>query len=296
MKIVIAGATGFIGSAAVRACSSDGHEVVALVREGRTVEGARPVVWDAKTVGDWASELEAADVAINLCGLSVSIKWSEANRAAILSSRVESTRAFRQAVDELSRPPRVWMNASAVGIYGDTGDRAVDESDGPGTGFLPETCTAWEAEAYSSRTRVVHLRTGLVLGQGGGMFPLLEKLAKVFFGGAVGSGKQYMPWIHIDDHIRLMRWCANGTVSGPINLCAPEPATNADLMAALRKAMGRPWAPPAPAIALKALGAVGGPDPELSLMSSRVIPALAKAKGFTWRYGALEEALANLVS
>ncbi|HEY0866821.1 MAG TPA: TIGR01777 family oxidoreductase [Fimbriimonas sp.] len=295
MKIVIGGASGFLGTTLVKECADDGHEVVALVRGDKAPAGARAVKWDGKTIGAWASEIDGADVAINLAGTPIALPWTPENKEKIRNSRLDSTKAFRESIEAAARPPRVFLSGSAVGIYGDTADREVDETAPPGSGFMPDLCQEWEQASRTGRTRVVNLRTGIVLGQDSGMLPTLVKLTKAFLGGSVGSGEQYIPWIHLEDWVRLVRWCGLGDAAGPVNLCAPRSVTNSEMMSSLRKVLGRPWAPPAPSLAVKALGALGGPDPSLALASTRVVPRLALAKGFTFKWPELEPALKDLL-
>jgi uncharacterized protein (TIGR01777 family) len=296
VKIVIGGASGFLGSALARECSEDGHDVVGLVRKPSEATGFRAVLWDGKEMGQWASEVDGADGVVNLAGSSIFQKWSDDNRRIIRSSRLDSTKALRQAIEAARKPPRVFLTGSAVGYYGDTGDVETDESAPAGSGFLADLCQEWESAAKTEATRVVHLRTGIVLSMKGGSLPLMTKLAKAFLGGPVGDGRQYIPWIHLQDWIRLVRWCGIGDVSGAVNLSAPAPATNQEMMEAIRKAVGRPWSPPAPAAAVKLLGKLGGPEPSLALMSSRVVPKLALSRGFTFKWPTLEIAIDNLVA
>lgn len=295
MKVVIGGATGFLGRTLARECAEDGHEVVVLTRGNQAVPSARSVAWDGSTVGEWARELEGSDVVVNFSGAPITLKWTDENKKKIADSRLLPTKAIREAIDACSRPPKAFLAGSAIGYYGDTGEREVDESSEKGIGFMADLCEEWEKASETQSTRVVRLRTGIVLGKESGMLPTLLKLTKAFIGGQVGDGRQYVPWIHIEDYVRLVRWCGLGNVSGPVNLCAPRPVTNAELMSTLRKALNRPWAPPAPAFAVKALGFVG-PDPSLALMSTRAVPKVATGKGFAYKWPELDAALQNLLS
>jgi uncharacterized protein (TIGR01777 family) len=293
-KLVLAGGSGFIGRALVG--HFEGWEVVVLSRHVGSVAGARVVVWDGRTLGDWAKEVDGAGVVLNLSGFPVSVKWSEGNRKKILESRVGSTIAIRQAIEAAAEPPDVWVNASAVGFYGDRGEELLDESSGAGDGFLAEVCREWERAALESlvaKTRCSVLRTGVVLGSEGAL-PTLAKLARAGLGGAAGSGKQWMPWIHVDDLCGMYRWLVEQG-SGVVNVCAPEPVRNRDFMGALRHVLRRPWAPPAPAFALKAVGKLRGPDAELILSSYRVVPKYGLEHGFEWRFRSLDAALLNLL-
>lgn len=298
-KVVVGGAAGFIGKALVRRCREDGDEVVALVRSPQTFEaGIRPAIWDGKSPGAWAEELEGARAVVNLAGVPVTLKWTEENRRRIVESRVQSAQAIGEAIRACAKPPKVWVNASAVGFYGDRGDEVLTERSTPGTGFLADVCRRWEAaveECETPGTRKVWIRTGVVLGRGGGAFEPLAKLTRLFLGGAAGDGAQWMPWIHLEDLVDLYRWCFEADVAGPVNGSAPEPARNRDFLAALRQAAHRPWSPPVPALALSLVGHLFGPDPSVLLDSDRVIPELALSQGFEFRHRNLGETLRELV-
>lgn len=293
MKIVVGGGSGFVGKALGRVFSD--AEVVILSRSGKG--GAK---WDASTVGPWAEALEGADAVINLAGEPVAQPWTPAVRKAILDSRVESTRAIGQAIRACQTPPKIWINASAVGFYGSRGDEVLTEASSPGpeTDFLVETCLAWEREVFEAPVSIPRaaIRIGFVLGNDGGALPLLAKLTRGFLGGAVGDGRQYMPWIHVDDLARMFRWVLEGGREGVYNGTAPDPATNADFMTALRKQIGRPWSPPAPKFGLQLFRAVGGPEPQVALMSTRAKPARALSEGFAFGYPDLPAALKNLLA
>lgn len=295
LKVVIAGASGLIGQALVNALS--GHEVVALNRSAKPQAGARVVQWDGASLGSWERELEGADALVNLAGAPVTLKWTKENKRLITESRVHTTEMLSQAVAACNEPPKVWVNGSAVGFYGDTGDTTVDEAAPSGKGFLPELCLAWEraVDFAPSPTRKVLLRTGVVLSNHGGAFPPLLKLAKLFLGGPAGKGKQWMPWIHIEDEVRLIQWCFDNDVRGPVNACAPLPVQNSELMRLLRSLVRRPWSPPVPEFALRVVGKTMGPDPEVVLMSSKVLPTVAMDGGFAYSHPMLEEALSDLV-
>lgn len=289
MKVVVAGGTGFIGDPLVRALEARGDQVVVLTR---TVRAANHRAWDGKTIGEWATELDGADAILNLAGSSIHQRWDEAGKRSILESRVNSCRMLGEAVRDANDPPKVWVQGSAVGFYGDTGETLVDEASPAGTGFLAETCTAWEdaARAAAEGIPLSLVRTGVVLGRGGGALGPLAKLTRAFLGGSAGSGRQFLPWIHLDDIVGVFLWALDSGWQGPVNGVQPEPVRNADLMAALRKVLGRPWSPPAPAFGIKLVEAVAGVPSELILGSQRVTTRVLTGR-YTFRHPELVEAL-----
>ena len=276
MKIVIAGASGFIGKHLVS--SFVGHEVIALQRSSKAILGSVTSIWDAKTPESCQSAIEKSDVVINLVGAPISLKWTEENKKLILDSRVESTEAIGQAIQRCDAPPKIWINASAMGYYGDTGERDIDETSPPGTDFLADVCKAWEASAlkHDLSTKRAFMRSGMVLGKDGGALPTLAKLTKAFLGGAAGSGKQWVPWIHIEDLVGMFHLVIEKEWDGPMNGCSPNTVRNQELMAEVRKTLHRPWSPPVPAFMLGIVGKLGGPAPELTLNSCKATPSALK--------------------
>lgn len=321
MKIVIAGASGYIGSQLCRRLKLSGNEIVALERHKDFLENVDRVArWDGRTVDAWVEELELADVLINLSGKNIAVPWTDSNKSEIHQSRVGTTQLLAEACQLVSVPPKVWINSSAIGIYKPNLEGPLDESGPKDDGFMGKLCQEWEDALFSSdlpQTRRVAVRTAVVLGHGGGAFDVFVKLTKWFIGGPVGSGMQWMSWVHIEDLVNLIEFSINDKrrtindiatsvhppstshnphpIVGPINASAPEPIRNKDFMAQLRKAYGRPWAPPAPAMAVKLYGKLGGPDPSLALDGYRVIPEKALEAGFEFRFPTLKDALSNLV-
>jgi uncharacterized protein (TIGR01777 family) len=230
---------------------------------------------------------------VNLAGESIAgSRWSNARKQHILDSRVQATRTLADAIAGASRPPPVFVSGSAVGYYGPRGDEVVTETQPPGSDFLARVCTAWEAEATraASVTRVVCMRTGLVIENGGGALPRMVLPFKFGIGGPLGSGRQYMPWIHRDDWVALVRWTmATAAADGPINATAPNPVTNTEFSRALGRALHRPAFMPAPGFALRL--ALGEMADALLLSGQRVVPAKAEQLGFRFRFTHLDDAL-----
>lgn len=299
-KVVIAGGSGFLGEALTHHLAQKGYEVVILSRSGKAPHGARGVNWDAKSVGPWSNELEGTKCVLNLTGSSIAQKWSKPVLDEIVASRVLSTRAIGQAIEQATEKPAVWINSSAVGYYGNRGDTELTESSDPGPKghFVVDTGVAWEATVDEFRpagVRIVKLRTGLPLGLKGGIFPPFLTLTKFFLGGHQGSGDQYMSWIHIDDFVRLVEFLMDNPIDGPVNAVGPNPVSNRYFMAALRGVVGRPWSPPVPAFALSIANMFGAPDPSLLLEGQRVLPAKLKEAGFEFGYPEIREAFIDLV-
>lgn len=256
------------------------------------------MAWDGRRIGDWAKELVGSSLIVNLSGASINQVWTDTAKQEILLSRVESTRAIGAALAECSEPPPVWINASAIGYYGDTGSFEVSEASPPGQGFLAETCAAWEAavDEFESPVRKVKMRTGVVLGRGGGALEQLLRLTRLFLGGSAGSGRQFISWIHLRDLVSLFTWAAaEEAIVGPVNAVSPNPVTNAVFMRELRAAVHRPWSPPAPAALIRLGARLAGTEGDLVLMSQRVFPQIAEAHDFPFAFPTLREALANLV-
>ena len=298
MKIVIAGGTGFLGRPLTDALLHDHHDVVVLTRGASGASnGARGVAWDPNgESGPWAAEIDGAGAVVNLAGESISKRWTAAQKERILDSRVRATRSLATAIRGAAAPPPVFVSGSAVGYYGPLGDETVTEDHPAGSDFLARVCERWEQEAMraeGARTRVVCIRTGIVLERDGGA--LAQMLPPFWFGagGPVGSGRQYWPWIHRDDWIALVRWAiATPAASGAINGTAPHPVTSKAFASALGRAMHRPAFMPAPAFALRLL--LGEMADALLLSGQNALPAKAARDGFTFRYPRVDQALAAL--
>jgi uncharacterized protein (TIGR01777 family) len=299
-RIVIAGGSGFIGRALATRFIEQGHDVVVLTRHAAArADGVREAAWNGRTRGDWAAELDGAAAVINLTGKSIHSRHTEKNRREIISSRVDSVRAIAAAIADATAPPPVWVQASAVGIYGNAGDALCDESAPHGHDFMAQVCEQWEEAfrtALTPATRGVVLRFGVVLGREGGALPLLARLARLGLGGTVGSGRQYISWIHRDDVIAVVQRAIDSRMVGPYNASNHVPETNASFMKRLRKAVHRPWSPPAPAFAVKLGAQVIGIDPSAALAGQRCVPRRLDEEGFVFRHENLTESLTQLLT
>lgn len=289
-RIAITGASGLIGSALVGHLKSEGHTVQRLVR--RQVLSPDEVQWDPRS---WYVDIEAlrgVDAVIHLAGVGVGDRrWTKKYKAEILNSRLLGTTAIANAVTQVK--PQVFISASAIGWYGESGNRAVIESDRVGDDFLAAVCREWEAAAdLAQGVRTVKLRTGLVLDPTGGALGRMLPLFRLGLGGKLGNGKQWWSWITLHDLIRAIAFLLENNVSGPVNLTSPNPVTNQEFTAALARAMHRPALFPAPAIALKI--ALGGFSSEI-LGSKKVTPLVLSESGFTWDYPHITSALTALI-
>lgn len=289
-RVAVTGATGLIGTALVAQLKSDGYQVQKLVR--RPVRTADEVFWDPIKGEVDTNSLEGVDAVFHLAGASVGGKrWSAAYRSEILNSRLLGTTTIATACEQLK--PSVFISASAIGHYGETGNRAVTEADGGGSDFLSIVCREWEAAAsLAPSIRTIKLRSGIVLDPTGGALGQMLPIFKFGVGGKLGSGKQWWSWITLHDQIRAMIFLLNSKIDGPVNLTAPNPVTNQEFTAALAHAMKRPAFFPAPAFALRAV--LGGFSSEL-LGSKRVIPKVLTDAKFEFDYPFVASALTALV-
>ena len=289
-KIAVTGASGLIGSALVAQLKSDGHQVQKIVR--RPVRTADEVSWNPIKGEIDLQSLEGVDAIFHLAGAGVGDKrWSASYRSEILNSRLLGTTTIATACEQLQ--PDVFISASAIGYYGETGDRAVTETDRGGSDFLSVVCREWEAVAdLAPSIRTIKLRTGLVLDPTGGALGRMIPLFKFGLGGKLGSGKQWWSWITLHDQIRAMIFLMNSKIEGAVNLTAPNPVTNQEFTAALAMALKRPAIFPAPAFALRAV--LGGFSTEV-LGSKRVIPKVLVDNKFEFDYPHVSSALTTLV-
>jgi len=300
--IAITGATGQLGTALAASCARDGIPVSALVRNtaraADLLPSAKLHAWDATRGSPPADAFAGVDIVVNLMGEGIADKrWSDARKKQLRDSRVVGTRALVDALRDLPRRPRLLISASGAGYYGDRGDEILTESSAPGRGFLPELARDWEAEAMRAADiglRVVLLRNGVVLSKAGGILHRMLPPFRLGLGGPIGSGNQWLPWIHIEDQIGLIRHAmSHEAVSGALNAVAPEPVTNAEFARALGEALGRPTVLKAPLFALRLR--FGALVDEALLASQRAMPVRTLETGYTFRHpllrGALEEIL-----
>ncbi len=297
MKVAITGATGLVGTALCDSLHEDGIEILALTRGGRSLPSyLQPVQWNPSGGEIDAGPLEGTDVVVHLAGESIANRWTRPHKERIRSSRVDGTRHLVNGLRQLDVPPSLLISASAIGFYGDRGDEELDESSRPGTGFLPEVCQAWESEvarASDIGIRPVSLRIGVVLSSRGGALGQMLLPFKMGMGGPLGSGKQWLSWIHIEDVVGITRFIMDQPeASGTFNTTAPEPVRQADFARSLGQALGRPAFLPAPSFALKlALGEMS----QLLLEGQKVHPQRLMNMGYKFKQPALAPALKHLI-
>jgi uncharacterized protein (TIGR01777 family) len=308
MRIVIAGGTGFLGSPLAEMYAEEGHDVRVLTRSlmpgdtrhdpGTGVPGVTRVGWkpDGST-GPWAPVVEGADAVVNLAGESLaSGRWTPQRKKRIRDSRILATRSVAAAIKAARIPPAVFISGSAVGYYGTSGSEPKTEESPAGSDFLGQLCAEWESEARKAPrdgTRMTIVRTGVVLERSGGALPEMMKPFRFFVGGPVGSGRQFVSWVHRLDWIEIVRWIvATPAVSGVVNATAPHPVTNRQFSRALGHAMHRPSFVPAPSFALRIL--FGEMASSLLLAGQRVVPARLQQSGYHFRYPEIEQAFRGL--
>jgi uncharacterized protein (TIGR01777 family) len=299
MRITVAGSSGLIGTALVRRLREEGHEVVRLVR---TASGAAPgtgeVRWDPDHGVLPADAVDGADAVVNLAGAGIGDhRWTATYRRTVVESRTHTTGLLARTIAAATAPPSVFVSGSAVGWYGDRGDEVLDEASSPGTGFLADVCRQWEAAslpAAAAGTRVVQLRTGIVLSGAGGALRKQLPLFKLGLGGRFGSGRQWQSWISIDDHVAAMLHLLTADVEGPVNLTAPEPATNATFATTLGRVLHRPAVVPIPAFGPRL---VLGRDLADALLftGQRVVPTRLLESGFVFAHAELDVALRHVL-
>jgi uncharacterized protein (TIGR01777 family) len=301
--VVIAGATGLMGTALAASCARDGIPVSALVRD--TARGAQRLpaaklhAWDATRGSPPAQAFDGADVVVNLIGEPVAEKrWSDSRKKQLRDSRVVGTRALVDALRDLPQRPRLLISASGCGYYGDRGEEILTENAQPGSGFLAELARDWEAEAVRAADiglRVVRLRNGVVLSKTSGILQKILPPFRLGLGGPAGSGAQWLPWIHLEDQIGLIRHAmSHEEVSGPLNCVAPEPVTNGEFARALGEVLGRPTVLKAPLFVLRLRFGSELVD-EVILASQRAMPVRTLETGYAFRHPLLREALAEVL-
>lgn len=306
MRVLITGGTGLIGNELTNNLCADGHEVVVLSRSGRSQvdlpSRASVVRWDGRTAEGWGHLVNEVDAIVNLAGESIAGanplagRWTSARKQRILESRVQAGQAINQALQSATKRPEVLVQASAVGYYGPRGDEIVTEETAPGNDFLADVCKQWEAGAAGAEAlgvRVVIIRTGVVLSMGGGALPFMALPFRFFVGGPLGSGRQYVPWIHEEDQIAAIRFLIEHSgLRGAYNLSAPQPLTSAAFGQAIGRALRRPSYMPAPAFAFRlAFGELA----TLLVDGQRQIPRRLQQTGFRFKYDDADSALKDLL-
>ncbi len=296
MKIAITGATGFIGSALCDRLSEVGHSLVII--SSRPAPNQLPnnrewVTWKPGQAGPWEQAVDGVDAVINLAGEPIPAKrWTPAQKEKIRSSRINTTRALVVAMGKAKKKPRLLINSSAIGYYGPRGDEAVVEGTEPGNDFVSQICIEWEEEAQKAKSfgvRVVCLRTGIVLGKGGGALKKMVLPFKLFAGGPIGSGQQWVSWIQLEDEVGLIVYLLEKEgASGAVNATAPHPVTMKELSKTLGKVLHRPSWAPVPAFALRVLM---GEMADVVVTGQRVLPEKAQELGYTFKHPELSEAL-----
>ena len=307
MKVVIAGGTGFLGNPLAWAWAEESHDVRVLTRSlpagqaqhesGTGKPGITRIGWNPDGhAGDLARELDGATALVNLAGESIAGgRWNAARKQALRDSRILATRSLVSALAVTPNPPSTFISGSGIGYYGDRGNEPLAESSSPGNDFLAHLCVEWEAEARRAESpaiRVVLIRTGLVLEKSGGVLPQMMRPFRFFGGGSIGSGRQYMPWVHRLDWIEMVRWLVDTpAVKGPVNVSAPHPVTNSEFARALGRAMRRPALLPTPGFALKI---VLGEMADAALGGQRALPGVPLAHGYHFRYPEIDIAFRGI--
>jgi len=298
MKILVSGASGLIGSALTKAALSAGHTVTPLARQ-RTSSSPGVIAWDPSAGTLNTTALEGFDAVVHLAGESIAAgRWTAAQKKRILDSRVHGTRLLSNTLAQLRRRPSVLISASAVGFYGDCGDRVLREDSPPGNDFLANVCREWEQAtepASKAGIRVVHLRSGMVLAKEGGALAKMLLPFRMGVGGKIGSGKQYMSWIDLEDEVSVVLHCiSRDSIRGPVNSVGPSPVTNLEFTKTLGRVLSRPTIFPLPAAMARIL--FGEMADGLLLSSQRALPATLTGEGFNFRHPNLEESFRRILS
>lgn len=297
MKIIIAGGTGFLGDNLEKYFTEKGDQVLILTRKPKR---KNELYWNAKTVGEWRNSLEKADVLINLTGKSVDCRYTEKNKREIYSSRIDSTQVLQEAVNNCLDKPKIWLNASSATIYVHSEKHLNTEENGLiGDDFSMNICKSWEEKFFSVKneeTRKVALRTSIVMGNNGGAFPKLKLITKLGLGGKQGRGQQMVSWIHIDDFCKAVEWIINNeNIQGAVNVTAPNPVSNEEMMRKLRKQLNIPFGLNAPVWQLEIASILLKTETELLLKSRNVYPEKLSKTGFEFSYPGIDETMDHLL-
>ncbi|MDC8099398.1 TIGR01777 family oxidoreductase [Chryseobacterium rhizosphaerae] len=297
MKIIIAGGTGFLGDNLEKYFTEKGDQVLILTRKPKR---KNELYWNAKTVGEWRNSLEKADVLINLTGKSVDCRYTEKNKREIYSSRIDSTQVLQEAVNNCLDKPKIWLNASSATIYVHSEKHLNTEENGVmGDDFSMNICKSWEEEFFTVKNeeiRKVALRTSIVMGNNGGAFPKLKLITKLGLGGKQGRGQQMVSWIHIDDFCKAVEWIINNeNIQGAVNVTAPNPVSNEEMMRKLRKQLNIPFGLNAPVWQLEIASILLKTETELLLKSRNVYPEKLSKTGFEFSYPRIDETIDHLL-
>ncbi|MGA9648372.1 TIGR01777 family oxidoreductase [Pedobacter sp.] len=301
-KIVLAGGNGYLGGVLAKHFSSIADEVIILSRKPKAIEGnIKTILWDGKTEGNWVNNLNGASLMVNLCGKNVNCRYNDKNRQEIINSRVLPTNLLNRVIEQLERPPLLWINITSATIYRHAEDQAQDEITGEiGYGFSIDVCKIWEETFFqvtNPKTRKIALRLGIVLGRKDGAFPRFLNLVKLGIGGKQGDGMQYVSWIHEQDVALSIEWLLDQKeIKGVVNCTAPDAIKNNELMKSLRKVYGVPFGLPAPAWLLEIGAKIIGTETELILKSRWVKPSVLLNSGFKFQYGFIDNAIHDILS
>lgn len=297
-RILIFGGSGFVGLDSAQYFQDKGYEVIIVSRSSRAELPFETWIWDGKTPGEWANKFQSDDIVINLAGYTINCIHNEENRKIILDSRIDSVAVLNQAILDAKTPPRLFFQAGSLAMFNNTGILS-DENAPMSSGFTAEVSIKWEEEFYKTKlpnTRKVFGRFGFILGNNGGAYPMLIRLCKSFLGGAAGSGKQNLSWIHIEDVMRIVQFCIESDTKGSINVCNPTPSSNKTFMKALRDSVSRPWSPPAPAFMIKLIAQhVLKTAPSLILDSTEAKPSALLKLGFEFKHSDINRVATELV-
>lgn len=301
-KIVLAGGNGYLGNVLANYYRDLATEIIVLSRKAAPANGnIKTVVWNGVDEGEWEQMLDGAELLVNLCGKNVNCRYTEKNKAEIISSRVNPTMLLGKAIAKLNQPPQLWINITSATIYRHAEDLPQDEKVGDiGYGFSVDVCKIWEKTFFDTdtpATRKIALRMGIVLGKSDGVFPRLLNLVKFGLGGKQGDGEQYVAWVHEQDVAKSIEWLnEHKELTGAINCTAPEPIRNVDLMRIIRNAYGVPFGFPSPAWLLELGAGIIGTETELILKSRWVLPARLLDSGYQFMFKKVDYAVKDIVS
>jgi len=297
-KIIIAGGSGFLGEILTSHFANQEYQVVIISRSKPTFKNNFDWVrWDGKTLGDWVNTLDGADVLINLSGKSVNCRYTQKNKDLLVSSRIDSTKILGEALQKVAAPPKLWINPSSATIFANNGLRS-GENEKQGIGFSQDLCRNWEKALFESNTpkiRKVALRMGLVLDEKGDLMIYFRNIIRTCFGGAMGSGKQHVSWLHYKDLISIIDFIIDNEIEGPINAVSPTPTPNKEFMKAFRKQIKFPIGIPTASWMVKLVASLVGTEAELVLYDRQILPERLLSEGFKFKYSVIEGALKDLV-